>query len=479
MKKNYLLLTVALVCVFSISKAQLYEYLDDPTGVYSSVATNATGTNLLRYNALQEDPACGVGFSSYKHSTSTFYTNGKPGVEFTVTPDAGYQLNVTTIAADIRHNPKGPSTWRIAYSTDGGATWTNNGTDVAIPSSNCFTTNNLAFDVDDFSTTNTLTVRIIGINAHSAINGVSTLQNIVVSGDVAVIDNDADGYGIDVDCDDINPAINPGATEICNGIDDNCDGNIDEGIDLSITISPDGVIALCKPDEVTLSATSGFDTYQWYKNGSPLTGETGNSYTTNKPAYYQVEGFIGACASGLSAVQAVAVYESPFANIFYPDGLDICVASPLLLKASYDEFNTYVWYLDGAEILGATTANYSATSTGDYYCEITNPNGCMRTTPTVTVYSGCKIGDTATMETFTIYPNPVNDQLTIAFNSVNFDSKAIVSILDITGKLLYTTTTNTNNSKTIQLNNTMIPGIYFIQIEINGNVITNKFVVAK
>ena len=46
--------------------------------------------------------------------------------------------------------------------------------------------------------------------------------------DVTQVDNDGDGFGEAEDCDDNDAAVNPDATEFCNGLDDNCDGAIDE-----------------------------------------------------------------------------------------------------------------------------------------------------------------------------------------------------------------------------------------------------------
>jgi hypothetical protein len=50
------------------------------------------------------------------------------------------------------------------------------------------------------------------------------------TGDGPIEDADADGYTSDVDCDDGNADINPGALEECDGVDNNCDGATDEGL---------------------------------------------------------------------------------------------------------------------------------------------------------------------------------------------------------------------------------------------------------
>lgn len=48
------------------------------------------------------------------------------------------------------------------------------------------------------------------------------------------VDNDNDGYDVSVDCDDNNSAVNPGASEVCNSIDDDCNSLTDDGLTFAL-----------------------------------------------------------------------------------------------------------------------------------------------------------------------------------------------------------------------------------------------------
>ncbi|WP_339842018.1 malectin domain-containing carbohydrate-binding protein [uncultured Maribacter sp.] len=64
---------------------------------------------------------------------------------------------------------------------------------------------------------------------------VGTVKNIGFELVTAPVDVDGDGFLSDVDCDDLDPNVYPGAPEVCDGKDNDCDGSIDE--DLPTTVS--------------------------------------------------------------------------------------------------------------------------------------------------------------------------------------------------------------------------------------------------
>jgi len=74
------------------------------------------------------------------------------------------------------------------------------------------------------SSSGTLYVR----SFHSTDLGIYGSYDLKISGN-APVDADSDGYNSSVDCNDNNASIHPGATEVCDGVDQDCDGIRDDG----------------------------------------------------------------------------------------------------------------------------------------------------------------------------------------------------------------------------------------------------------
>ncbi len=86
----------------------------------------------------------------------------------------------------------------------------------------------------------------------------------------------------------------------------------------------------------------------------------------------------------------------------------------LLSSASY----TYQWYFNNSVITGATNQFYIVSQNGSYTVSITDDNGCSATSPAFNTDISVGITNLTSNNSFSIYPNPASDEVTIFFSPI-------------------------------------------------------------
>jgi large repetitive protein len=144
------------------------------------------------------------------------------------------------------------------------------------------------------------------------------------------------------------------------------------------SISTNGSTNLCTGGSIVLMATPSLS-YLWN------TGATTSSITATTAGSYSVTVTNANGCSATSTATSVVVNASPSATVTASGPTTICSGSNVVLSATSVAGNTYQWSNNGVLISGATSASYTATTSGTYAVTVTNASGCSATSTTTPV----------------------------------------------------------------------------------------------
>ncbi|WP_284462569.1 GEVED domain-containing protein [Chryseobacterium sp.] len=139
------------------------------------------------------------------------------------------------------------------------------------------------------------------------------------------------------------------------------------------TISAGGATTFCTGGSVTLTSSSATGN-QWYKDGSIISGATGQTYTATTSGTYTVIATVNGCSSSASSGTMVTVNPIPPTPTISAGGATtFCAGGSVTLTSSSATGNQ--WYKDGSIIPGATAQSYIFNTSGTYTVIVTT-SGC-------------------------------------------------------------------------------------------------------
>jgi uncharacterized repeat protein (TIGR03803 family) len=165
-------------------------------------------------------------------------------------------------------------------------------------------------------------------------------------------------------------------------------------------ISPTGSINTCQGTAITLTANSASGiTYQWLKNGLPVSSGTSKTLIVKTSGSYRVIEIVTAYGcKDTSIATTINVVALPPAIITPQSNLNICVTGSVLLQANSGTGLSYQWKKGSTNIIGAVNLQYTATAPGSYVVQVTNSKGCIKISAEIKIIDSCSSVQSDTLE---------------------------------------------------------------------------------
>ncbi|MFA6149977.1 MAG: Ig-like domain-containing protein [Chitinophagaceae bacterium] len=192
-------------------------------------------------------------------------------------------------------------------------------------------------------------------------------------------------------------------------------------------LSPPSSI-ICEEGSALLTCSPGFTSYtfDWMKDGlfiSPATPKD-NLKNASVPGLYAVKVTNRYGCIDTTNLVSVTTYPKPLKPTI--------TNTPPVLSLSAGPYTYYQWYRDGSIIVGANTRNYTYTSNGTYFAQITDANGCLNNSDTIIIKNLSIDKANTNAYTIKVYPNPTNNLL-----NIEAPIKVNVQMTDALGRLVF------------------------------------------
>lgn len=148
---------------------------------------------------------------------------------------------------------------------------------------------------------------------------------------------------------------------------------------------------LCEGEAAVLETNVSNVSYQWYRDGLPISGAIQDQYLAATSGTYHVKvNSVDQCSSESDTV-SIQVWPKPVApwiRIEVGEDSSFCNGEDIELELFTPESNLNIqWYLDNIYIPNASADSFLATSGGTYHATVTNSHGCQAASQSIILSS--------------------------------------------------------------------------------------------